>query len=175
LDRLACAQVRGRILDVGAGAGRAALYLQETGRDVVALDVSPGAVEVCQRRGLRRTVIGTVEDLAERCGGRFDTFVLLGTNLGLLASAPLAPRFLNALSRIAASDAVGLGRGMDPYHTSNQAHRAYRERNRALGRLPGQIRLSHSSRRRIANAEASRSPETHSQCRLVNSASLLSN
>ena len=40
LDRLACAEARGRILDVGAGAGRAALYLQETGHDVVALAAS---------------------------------------------------------------------------------------------------------------------------------------
>src|SRR2546421_12864751 len=40
LDRLACTEARGRVLDVGAGAGRSALYLQETGRDVVALDVS---------------------------------------------------------------------------------------------------------------------------------------
>jgi methylase of polypeptide subunit release factors len=62
--RQACAEARGRILDIGAGAGRAALYLQETGRDVVAPDVSPGAVDVCKRRGVRRTVIGTVEDLA---------------------------------------------------------------------------------------------------------------
>src|SRR5436309_3012018 len=37
LDHLACAAARGRILDVGAGAGRAALYLQETGHDAVAL------------------------------------------------------------------------------------------------------------------------------------------
>jgi len=53
LDRLACTEARGRVLDMGAGAGRSALYLQETGRDVVALDVSPGAVEVCQRRSVR--------------------------------------------------------------------------------------------------------------------------
>jgi hypothetical protein len=51
------------------------------------------------------------------------------------------PVFLNALARLAASDAVILGRGMDPFHTLMQAHRAYHERNRALGRLPGQIRL----------------------------------
>jgi hypothetical protein len=36
---------------------------------------------------------------------------------------------------------VVLGRGVDPYQTSNQAHLAYHERNRSLGRLPGQIRM----------------------------------
>src|SRR5438094_4170986 len=87
LDRLACAKARGRILDVGAGAGRAALYLQESGHDVVALDVSPGAVDVCQRRGVRRTVIGTVQDMVDAGAEPFDTFLLLGSNLGLLASA----------------------------------------------------------------------------------------
>jgi len=30
---------------------------------------------------------------------------------------------------------------MDPYQTSMEAHRAYHERNRSLGRLPGQTRL----------------------------------
>jgi hypothetical protein len=98
-------------------------------------------VDVCQRRGIRRTVIGTVEDLADAGGGPFDTFLLLGNNLGLLASAAQAPRFLNALARLAAADAVVLGRGADPYQTSNQAHLAYHERNRSLGRLPGQIRM----------------------------------
>jgi SAM-dependent methyltransferase len=141
LDRLACAEARGRILDVGAGAGRAALYLQELGRAAVALDVSPGAVRVCQRRGIRQTVTGTVEELANADGGLFDTFMLLGSNLGLLASKVQAPRFLNALARLAAPDAVVLGQGMDPYQTSNQAHLAYHERNRVLGRLAGQIRM----------------------------------
>jgi SAM-dependent methyltransferase len=125
----------------GAGAGRAALYLQETGRNVVALDVSPGAVEVCKRRGLRRTVLGTVEKLADAGGGPFDTFLLLGNNLGLLEGTSRAPRFLNALVRLAARDAVILGQGMDPYQTSNDVHRSYHERNRALGRLPGQARV----------------------------------
>ena len=90
---------------------------------------------------MRRTAVGTVQDLVDAGTEPFDTFLLLGTNLGLLASSAQAPRFLNALARLAASDAVVLGRGMDPYHTLTQAHRAYHERNRALGRLPGQIRL----------------------------------
>jgi SAM-dependent methyltransferase len=42
---------QGPVLDLGAGAGRASLYLQERGLAVTAVDASPGAVEVCRRRG----------------------------------------------------------------------------------------------------------------------------
>jgi 2-polyprenyl-3-methyl-5-hydroxy-6-metoxy-1,4-benzoquinol methylase len=40
LERSAMRSVRGRVLDVGCGAGRVALYLQRRGHDVVGIDVS---------------------------------------------------------------------------------------------------------------------------------------
>lgn len=58
------ARVGHRILDIGAGAGREALALQAMGWEVLALDVSPGAIEVCRRRGVVSTFLGTVQDLA---------------------------------------------------------------------------------------------------------------
>jgi SAM-dependent methyltransferase len=53
LNRRAMRFVRGRVLDVGCGAGRVCLHLKERGLDVVGIDISPGAVEVCRRRGVR--------------------------------------------------------------------------------------------------------------------------
>jgi SAM-dependent methyltransferase len=141
LDRWACDRARGRVLDVGAGAGRHALLLQERGHAVVALDVSPLAGEVCRRRGVRRVVTGTVHDPAAADAGPFDTFLLMGNNLGLLGDVEQAPRLLAALAALAAPGARIVGFGTDPYATANPLHHAYHRRNRARGRLGGQLRL----------------------------------
>jgi SAM-dependent methyltransferase len=130
---------RGRVLDVGAGAGRAALHLQEQGLEVTALDVSPGAVEVCRRRGVRATFLGTVGDLAATEPGSFDTLLLLGNNLGLVGSPEAAPEWLGTLRRLARPGARLIGTTRDPYRTEDPAHVAYHERNRRRGRMAGQV------------------------------------
>ncbi len=141
LDRDALELARGAVLDIGAGAGRHALALQERGFDVTALDVSPGAVEACRRRGARDTFLGTVDDLAGQRAAAYDTFLLMGNNLGLLENRDHAPGFLGALARLAKPGAQILGIGIDPYETSDPDHLAYHERNRRRGRMPGQIGL----------------------------------
>jgi SAM-dependent methyltransferase len=141
LDRWACDQARGRVLDIGAGAGRHALLLQERGHAVVALDVSPLAGEVCRRRGVHQVVTGTVHELAAAGAGPVDIFLLLGNNLGLLGGATEAPPFLAALASLAAPAARIVGFGTDPYATTNPLHHTYHRRNRAQGRPGGQLRL----------------------------------
>lgn len=141
LDTWACRQATGRVLDLGCGAGRHALFLQQAGHDVVALDVSPGAIEVCRRRGVHQPVLGTVAELGMAAVAPFDTLFLLGNNLGLLQNAQQAPALLAALAAVAAPDAVVIGQNQDPHATSNPVHLRYHERNRDLGRLPGQIRM----------------------------------
>ena len=130
-----------RVLDVGAGAGRHTLPLQESGREVVALDVSSGAVEVCRRRGLRETFTGTVFELAETDPEPFDTFLLCGNNYGLLESPEHGLSFLGALAEVAAPGAEIIGTCIDPFATEDPLHLGYHERNRSRGRHPGQIRL----------------------------------
>jgi len=132
--------VRGRVLDVGAGAGRVALHLQERGHDVVAIDVSPGTVEVCKRRGVRDARVVAIEDVDESLG-MFDTIVLYGNNFGLLASKAKAKRLLRRFHRITNDDARIVAETRDVRRSDDPVHVRYRKRNIARGRLPGQIRI----------------------------------
>jgi SAM-dependent methyltransferase len=141
-SRFACDRAVGRVLDIGAGAGRAAVHIQGRGHPVVALDPSPGAVTVCRSRGIQTTFTGSVFELAATTPERFDTLLLLGNNLGLVAGAEQAPRFLAALAAMAQPGARIIGETTDPYRTRNPVHLDYHDQNRRLGRLPGQLRLA---------------------------------
>jgi SAM-dependent methyltransferase len=140
-DHRALRLCRGHVLDIGAGAGRNAIELQRRGMAVTGLDISPGAVELSRRRGLRDTVLATVDEYAAAGTARYDTFLLLGNNLGLIESRERAPVFLDALARLANPGARIVAQGTDPYGTSDPVHVSYHQRNRERGRLGGQLRL----------------------------------
>ena len=141
LEREGLDHISGRVLDVGAGAGRVSLELQERGLRVTALDVSPGAIEVCRRRGVERTFEGTVADLAARGTEPFDAFVLYGNNLGLMGSPEQAPRFLETLASVARPGAVIVGTNRDAAVTDDPAHLGYHALNRERGRNIGHLTL----------------------------------
>src|SRR5688572_3246111 len=62
LERQAIDKARGKILDIGCGAGRHSLYLQDKGFDVTGIDNSPGAIKVCKLRGLRRAIVRPIQE-----------------------------------------------------------------------------------------------------------------
>jgi SAM-dependent methyltransferase len=139
-QRLVAEQAIGRVLDVGCGAGRYALYLQEHGREVVGIDVSPLAIEVCRRRGLRDARVMSVEEV-DASLGRFDTVVMLGNNLALLGSAARAKRILRRLHRVVVPGGRLIGETLDPYMSGDPNHLSYHAENRSKGRMGGQIRM----------------------------------
>ena len=140
LDGRAFEQVRGRVLDVGCGGGRIALALQDTGHDVVAIDASPGAIEVCRERGVRQAHVRSVTQI-DGAMGPFDSIAMFGNNLGLLSNARRAVWLLRRMKRITAPGGQIVASTNDPYTTDEPADLAYQARNRARGRMPGQIRL----------------------------------
>jgi SAM-dependent methyltransferase len=150
LERAACERVSGRVLDVGCGAGRHALHLQSRGVDVVGIDASPGACAAARARGVREVHERGIADVGA-WGERFDTFLLLGNNLGLLGSREAAPRLLASLAAAAAPGARILGGNIDPTGAPEPEHTAYQRRNVEAGRLAGQLRLR-VRYRRLADA-----------------------
>jgi SAM-dependent methyltransferase len=140
LERRAMRLVRGRVLDVGCGAGRACLHLQARGLEVVGIDPSPGAIEHCRARGVRDARVLSVDQVDSQLGV-FDTILFLGQNLGLLRSKAHAPRVLGRLTRIAAPGGRVVAETFDPHAQSDAVNVGYRRRNLARGRMPGQLRV----------------------------------
>ena len=102
----------GPVLDLGAGAGRASLYLHERGLPVTAVDASPGAVEVCRRRGVGDVRLGDVND--PPADQRWAGVLLLCGNLGLGGSWEGNRRLLARLAGLAAPGAVLVGDSVTP-------------------------------------------------------------
>lgn len=82
LEWVALQQCRGRILDIGAGAGSHALALQKMGQDVTALDISPQAVAIMKARGVKNVVEGDFFQLTTPLK-KFDTLLLLMNGIGI--------------------------------------------------------------------------------------------
>ncbi len=132
---------RGRVLDIGCGAGRCLLYLKSKGLDVVGLDVSPLAVKVCRERGIKDVVVRSITQIGPAMG-TFDTIVMFGNNFGLFGSFDRARRLLRAMHRMTAPKARVIAGSTDPYGaTIPEEHLSYHRHNRRLGRMAGQVRI----------------------------------
>jgi SAM-dependent methyltransferase len=140
VERRALRFARGRVLDVGVGAGRVSLELQRRGHQVVGIDVSPGALEVARERGVEDARLVPFERVGAELGP-IDTVVMYGNNFGLFGTGERGPRLLRRLHRVTRPGARIVAGSNDPTQTEEPAHHAYQRRNRERGRLPGHLRL----------------------------------
>lgn len=83
LEQKALAMCMGDILDVGAGSGCHSLYLQSQGKQVEALDISPGCVEVMQQRRVKHVMHRNLFSLR---GKQYATILMLMNGLGICGS-----------------------------------------------------------------------------------------
>ena len=93
---------KGKVLDIGAGAGSHSLYLQdEKGLDVLALDFSPKSIEVCQLRGLKNTVC---TDILQFSGETYDTVLMLMNGTGIFQTLDKIDLYLEKLHSLLKED-----------------------------------------------------------------------
>lgn len=98
LEQRALDEVRGKVLDVGAGAGCHALALQERGLDVTAVDISPLSCETMKERGVAN--VECVNIFNQRFQERFDTLLLLMNGTGIAGKLSRLPQLLSRLKQL---------------------------------------------------------------------------
>jgi len=109
---LLSAVTSGPVLDLGAGAGRHSLLMQDLGFQVTAIDISPAAVDVCRRRGVRDARVADLTD--PPTDQRWRAVLLMCGNLGLAGGWAETRNLLARLAEICADDAVIVADSVDP-------------------------------------------------------------
>ncbi len=97
VEQRALELARGKVLDIGCGAGSHALYLQEKGLEVTGLDSSKGCIRVCGQRGLRSTVTSPILDYGK---DTHDTLLLPMNGIGLAGTLGNLGPFLKHLASL---------------------------------------------------------------------------
>jgi SAM-dependent methyltransferase len=97
LEQLALSNATGKVLDVSCGPGSISLYLQKSGLDVMAIDTSGGAIEVCNLRGLKNA---KEIDLLQLKDQKFDTVLLLMNGTGIFQKLEHIDEYLQHLKSL---------------------------------------------------------------------------
>jgi SAM-dependent methyltransferase len=100
IERKALNMAKGRILDVGAGAGCHSLVLQERGMDVTAIDISPLSVETMKEREVKKVIEQDFFTLE----GQYDTILMLMNGIGIVGTLERMPEFFRQLDKILAPE-----------------------------------------------------------------------
>jgi cyclopropane fatty-acyl-phospholipid synthase-like methyltransferase len=102
LEQKALQLAKGKILDVGCGAGSHSLYLQEKGFEVTSIDISENAIKACQLRGLKNAKTQNVLDLDSDLhqNDKFDTILLLMNGTGIFQTISESSKYFQKLKNL---------------------------------------------------------------------------
>ena len=98
IEQTALDLAKGKVLDVGCGAGSHSLYLQnERNLEVKAIDISEGAIEVCRHLGIQQAEIQNIFDAPP---APYDTLLFLMNGSGIIGTLASIDLFFNQLKKL---------------------------------------------------------------------------
>ncbi|MDK2771175.1 MAG: methyltransferase domain-containing protein [Flavobacterium sp.] len=103
MEQKALQLAKGKVLDVGCGAGSHSLYLQnERNLDVTSIDISANAIEACQLRGLKKALVQDVMKIDAEIlqHDKYDTILLLMNGAGMCGKLKNISKFLVKLKSL---------------------------------------------------------------------------
>lgn len=98
IEQTALQLAQGKILDCGAGSGCHALALQDMGKEVSAIDISPLSVEVMEKRGVKSVQQADLFNLA--AVQEYDTVLMLMNGSGIIGKVDNMEKFFTKMKQI---------------------------------------------------------------------------
>ncbi len=94
IEQKALQLCKGKVLDVGCGAGSHSLWLQEKGLFATAIDISEGAIKVARARGVKDAECISLLELNRK---GYDTILLLMNGAGIFETVEQTTEYLQHL------------------------------------------------------------------------------
>lgn len=94
IEQKALQLCKGKVLDIGCGAGSHSLYLQKKGFDITSIDISKNAIKACQLRGLTNARVQNILNIENE---KFDTILLLMNGTGIFETLKSISKYLQKL------------------------------------------------------------------------------
>jgi len=131
-------EIKGRVLEIGCNIGEHLRYLQEKGLYAVGIDISPGAVKLANKRGVKNVFLMDARKMtfSEKS---FNVVLILYYGFGLGGTIEGQRKMLKDIYRITTEDGKIICSSIDALKTDNPLHIAYQDYNKKRGKAYGNI------------------------------------
>ncbi len=96
-EQEALKRCKGKVLDIGAGAGAHSVWLKNNGLEVTSIDISPLSCETMRERGLTDVLCSDIYSLTDK---KYDSILLLMNGAGVAQTLPGLPVLLDHLKNL---------------------------------------------------------------------------